>query len=421
MAFYHLRAKIHGRSAGKSAVACAAYRSGTKIEDERQGVLHDYTKKKGVIESGIEAPEGAAAWIKDRARLWNAIEKAENRKNSQLAREFEVNLPHELTPEQRRELLLTFVKDELVKRGMVADWAMHEPNRRGDQRAIHAHITTATRTVNAEGIGPKVREWNRREVLIEIREAWARHANLALEKAGYAERIDHRTLEAQGIDREPIQTKGVKLTNMERTEKWRAAALEINERRQKERGLSEQVDGITQNEMNALKHEKNCLNILAAAAADPAYIPEARKYIDALKGAIIKNEAKLLQPEIDKEIAAAKKALAEAEKKDRAFEKNRPYPELKKGFFESARDFDQRSRDAVWQWQNDRREIAEAVSSTSYTLRIASNPGLAEHRAEFFYNERPTYKPFRDAERTLGDLVDLSRDRQNERYRGIER
>ena len=99
MADYRLSSKIIKRSAGQSAVAAAAYRSGLIITDERTGVRHDYSRKSGVIHSGILAPANTPEWMHDRAKLWNAVEAIETRKNSQLSREIQLSLPHELTPE----------------------------------------------------------------------------------------------------------------------------------------------------------------------------------------------------------------------------------------------------------------------------------------------------------------------------------
>ena len=138
--------------------------------------------------------------MQDRAALWNAVEAAETRKNSQVAREIRVALPAELDHGQRVELVREFCQREFVARGMVADIALHAPGREGDDRNHHAHILLTTREIGPEGFGAKNRDWNAVEMLEGWREAWARDSNRALERCGHEERIDHRTLEAQRVE-----------------------------------------------------------------------------------------------------------------------------------------------------------------------------------------------------------------------------
>ncbi|MCR6662646.1 MAG: MobA/MobL family protein [Luteimonas sp.] len=199
MAIFHLSAQIIGRSNGRSATAAAAYRSGVRIADERTGEIHDFTRKSGVRESFIVAPESAPSWMLDRDRLWNAVEASERRKDSQLAREVEVSLPHELTAENRRNLLLGFVQDEFVSRGMIADVAMHAPSRAGDRRNEHAHIMLTLREIDGDGFGKKAREWNDSELVEQWRRAWAQRVNQALSDNQIAERVDHRSYERQAV------------------------------------------------------------------------------------------------------------------------------------------------------------------------------------------------------------------------------
>lgn len=200
MAIYHLRATMISRSAGRSATAAAAYRVGERIEDHRTGLTFDYRARGGVDHVETLAPANAPAWVQDRAALWNAVEAAETRKNSQVAREIRVALPAELDHGQRVELVREFCQREFVARGMVADIALHAPGREGDDRNHHAHILLTTREIGPEGFGAKNRDWNAVEKLEGWREAWARDSNRALERCGLDERIDHRTLEAQRIE-----------------------------------------------------------------------------------------------------------------------------------------------------------------------------------------------------------------------------
>jgi len=203
MALYHFSAKIVCRSRGQSAVAAAAYRARTRLLDERLAKCFDYSRRRGLVRSEILAPDNAPDWMRDREQLWNAVEKAERRKDSQLARSLDIALPHELSLDHNIELLRGFVQEQFVDRGMIADIAIHAPGGTGDTRNIHAHILLTTREIAGPGFGLKAREWNRDEELEHWREAWADHANRVLEREGIEERIDHRSLVDQGIDREP--------------------------------------------------------------------------------------------------------------------------------------------------------------------------------------------------------------------------
>ena len=205
MAIYHLSAKIVSRGKGQSVVAAAAYRASESLQDERYGMTHDYTRKEGVEHSEILLPEGAPEWMADRQRLWNQVEATEKRKDAQLARELEIGLPLELTHDENVELMRDFVRTHFVAKGMVADFSVHED----DPNNPHAHVLLTMREVTAEGFGKKVRSWNAKADLLKWREAWAETANEHLARAGHAIRIDHRTLEAQGIELEPGKKIGV--------------------------------------------------------------------------------------------------------------------------------------------------------------------------------------------------------------------
>jgi hypothetical protein len=197
MAIYHLRASMISRSQGRSATAASAYRVAERIEDRRTGLTFDYAARSGVDHTEILAPDHAPDWVRDRSELWNRVEESETRKNSQVAREVRVALPAELTHEARVELVREFVREQFVDRGMVADIALHAPGRAGDERNHHAHILLTTREIGPEGFTAKNRDWNAVEVLEGWREAWARDSNVALERAGIEDRVDHRTLVAQ--------------------------------------------------------------------------------------------------------------------------------------------------------------------------------------------------------------------------------
>lgn len=223
MAIFHLSVKPVSRSAGRSATAAAAYRAGKKgekIVDKRTGEIHDYTRKSGVESADIVLPDGAPEWATDRAKLWNAAELSEKRKDACVAREFEVALPAELSPVERRKLVLEFAKDMANREGCAVDVAIHAPGKEGDNRNHHAHILRTTRKVEADGLGAKLDTEQagrkRKDDLGQVRERWASLCNVALERAGHAERVDHRTLQAQGIDLVPTTHLGPAATAIER-------------------------------------------------------------------------------------------------------------------------------------------------------------------------------------------------------------
>ncbi|MEO1351897.1 MAG: MobQ family relaxase [Cyanobacteria bacterium J06635_15] len=211
MAIYSMSVKIVGRSAGRSAVSSAAYRSGSKMKDERYGEIYDFTRKGGVYGAEIIAPENAPDWVQNREQLWNEVERVERRKDSQLAREVLVSLPIELNNEQRQELTRRFVQEQFVNQGMIADIGYHK----FDSHNPHAHIMLTLRHIHENGFGKKNREWDKKQMLVRQRKAWATHANWALEQAGYQTRIDHRSLEAQGINRIPQPKLGPNVLQME--------------------------------------------------------------------------------------------------------------------------------------------------------------------------------------------------------------
>ncbi|MFT4075625.1 MAG: MobQ family relaxase [Asticcacaulis sp.] len=248
MAIYHLRLKVHSRDLGRAArpggatcrsvVAAAAYRSGERLYDARQGKWFEFDKP-DVIHTEIMSPvnQEVAPWVFDRQELWNRVEASEKRVDAQLAREVEITLPRELTKEQQVELVGRFVRDQFVSKGMVADVAIHRPLAADGLDQPHAHILLTLRRLDASSptgfAATKERDWNEREDIaravaearkrfndtglpadhaaLEAAEArrnvhvwrreWAAYANQALADAGSEARIDHRTLERQGIFR----------------------------------------------------------------------------------------------------------------------------------------------------------------------------------------------------------------------------
>ncbi|EIZ5240464.1 MobA/MobL family protein [Salmonella enterica] len=195
MAIFHMSAQTITRSKGHSSVAAAAYRHGEKLTDEHTGEIHDYSKKKGISDSVILIPERADQRFLKPEYLWNTIEKNEKRKDAQLAREFNIALPVEMTDEQKKALAIDFCNENFVKNGMIADIAFHKLD--SDNPHFHVMLTTRSLTPDGSGFGQKVREWNSKEQLEGWRKSWADTANEHMQRAGIDARIDHRSLKDQ--------------------------------------------------------------------------------------------------------------------------------------------------------------------------------------------------------------------------------
>ena len=208
MAFFHASINIISRGAGHSALAAAAYRAAENIG------IYQYANRRGVHGAEIMYPDNAPEWVKamSRAELWQSVEEAEKRKDAQLARAGDFALPRELSWEQNEELTRGFIKEFWTDRGMVCDVAYHIG--KNDENP-HIHPAAPLRRAEAEGWGKKERAWNDKAWLQAVREGWEKHVNAALERAGIDARIDHRSLAAQGIDREPQRHKGRYWTHLD--------------------------------------------------------------------------------------------------------------------------------------------------------------------------------------------------------------
>lgn len=250
MAIYHCSIKIIGRSSGKSAVAASAYRSGEKLMDDRTGLVHDFTKKRGVVFTEVALPAHAPPEYSDRNILWNAVEKAEKNSNAQLAREIEVALPKELSRECQIEIVKRYVQDNFVSLGMCADWALHD---KGDGNP-HAHIMLTMRGIKPDGswaqkekkvyaldedgnriplidpatgeqklgkrnekmwkrITVEANDWNDHSKAEIWRKSWADICN---EYLSVEQRIDHRSYKRQELDLEPTIHEGYRARKMEK-------------------------------------------------------------------------------------------------------------------------------------------------------------------------------------------------------------
>ena len=230
MAIYHCTTKTVNRSSGRTAVASMAYRAGEKLEDKRTGLTHDFTRKDGVAHTEIVSNLNIEI---DRSQLWNLAEQSENRKDARTAREWVIALPDELDADQRKDLAKAFATALVDRYGVIADLAIHEPSKGGNDKNHHAHIMLTTRkaeldpennltlTTKAEielsnakrkslGMGTTQDE------IKQIRETWANLANRALERAGIQEKIDHRSYADQNNGLQATIHEGTKVTQLRR-------------------------------------------------------------------------------------------------------------------------------------------------------------------------------------------------------------
>ena len=237
MAIYMATTKPISRSKGQSAVASASYRAGEKLQDERYGKTQNYTNRNGVMSKDIILPSHLKGQIEiDRNQLWNMAEHSEKKVNSRVAREWIVNLPHELDEKERKELAHEFSQALADKFGVIADCCIHEPTekeiaRGADPRNFHAHIMLTTRKAEIKNnilvLGQKsnceLSDTDRKKLglskakdeVTEIRLLWETMANEKLAEYGY-DLIDSRSYQSQGIELTPQFKMGKNATQMER-------------------------------------------------------------------------------------------------------------------------------------------------------------------------------------------------------------
>ena len=242
MSLFHFHVTQIKRSAGQSAVACAAYRAGERLKSEYYGEISDYTRKGGVVESGIMLPDYAPREYADRETLWNEVEKIEKGKKAQLAYSFDFALQNEFTMEENISLAKKFIREQFVERGMIADFAIHSPETNGIANP-HVHVMCPIRPIDENGEwGNKQKrvyeldqngnratdhngnyifsavtttDWGKPETLEHWRSEWARMCNEKFEEKQIADRIDYRSYERQGVDKIPTVHEGVAVRQME--------------------------------------------------------------------------------------------------------------------------------------------------------------------------------------------------------------
>lgn len=212
----HFDVQIVTRGQGQSVVAAAAYRSGEALYDEKTGKTFDYTRKEDIKYVEIATPDDAPAWANDRSALWNHVEASEKRKDARLARSIIAGLPRELDQEQNLALIRDFVQENLVSKGMIADFALHEADAGDGQKNPHVHILITLRPLEADGFGKKNREWDHKNTLLNWRNSWEAHTNKHLELAGRVERVSLKSYKAQGINKHPQVHLGEDAGNLEK-------------------------------------------------------------------------------------------------------------------------------------------------------------------------------------------------------------
>ena len=197
------------RTANRSATGAAAYRAGEQIRDERTGELHNHSRRTDVTHKEILLPAHLAAksldWARDRASLWNAVERAEARKNARVASEILVMLPAELPAARRLEMARALSQEVADHYKVVVDLAVHDPRSSADPRYFHAHLLMSTREITSTGFGaktgldldPRTRIRlglpNASQQFAAIRERWAALSNEALREANLDAGVDRRS------------------------------------------------------------------------------------------------------------------------------------------------------------------------------------------------------------------------------------
>ncbi|MCQ9339396.1 MobA/MobL family protein [Pediococcus pentosaceus] len=242
MAIFHMSFQNISAGKGRSAIAGAAYRSGEKLFDQKEGRSYFYARSV-TPESFILTPNNAPVWASDREKLWNEVERKDRRANSRYAKEFNVALPVELSEDEQKELLTKYVQENFVDEGMVADVAIH----RDHPDNPHAHVMLTNRPFNPDGTWglkskrenildengnktytgnsrfPRSRkvwlvDWDKKEKITEWRHNWAASVNQVLEQKNIPDRISEKSFIEQEIDDTPTQHEGINSKRHERKE-----------------------------------------------------------------------------------------------------------------------------------------------------------------------------------------------------------
>lgn len=342
MAQYHLSCSI--KSGPKSsAVASSAYISGEPLFDDMDGLTKKYMNTERILDSGgLVLPRNVPEGIHDRASLWNAIESLDGL-HGQYCRTWDIALPHELTLDQQRDLVLAFIDREFTSRGMIADWSIHDKDesKKSSQadHNIHVHIMTTMRPIvqdrsgawkfgkkwksvterdtsgNAICIGRDknghkrykkhnvpATDWNEKTTLRAIRKGWADAANAALQRAGSDARIDHRSNRERGLPHVPTIHLGPTAARMER-EGQRSQRGDYNRRvRAENKRLDEAL-----NQLKELKEELVVAEMPWALSDRLPWLFEVQERL--------KNKKEVLTESMQKKLPSDRKLIRWAEQK----------------------------------------------------------------------------------------------------------
>ncbi|MCZ8260602.1 MAG: Ti-type conjugative transfer relaxase TraA [Beijerinckiaceae bacterium] len=373
MAIYHLSMKPITRSSGRSAVAASAYRAGECLTNERDGLTHDYTRKSGIEHAEIVLPKGSTAeWARDRSALWNAAEAAEKRSDARVAREFEIALPHELSPEERLEATRAFAQVLADRYGTAVDFAVHSPNGETDIRNHHAHLMMSVRGLTETGLGEKTileREngWLLSRALPtsmmqlkDIRRDWEGIANEGLAQAGHDIRIDHRSHQDRGLEIEPTEHMGVYATQMERR------GMAVVRQRIDQRSAQSNAALIREKPeqvLSVITSEKSVFGRHDVARALHRYIDQPEAFQNAFTKVMASPALIELKPEARAEDCAITLARYST----------REMVETERGMAANAREMAGRADHAV-----DRRHLDAALSAFDRSIRVSAEQSLAK-------------------------------------------
>lgn len=361
MAIFHMSFSNISAGKGRSAIASAAYRSGEKLFDDKEGRSYFYARSV-MPESFILTPKNAPKWASDRQKLWNEVEKKDRKANSRYAKEFNVALPVELTNEEQKALITKFVQETFVDKGMVADVAIH----RDHEENPHAHVMLTNRPFNPDGSwglksktqyvldengkqlltkngNPKQRkiwlvDWDKPGKVEEWRHAWAEEVNSLFQAKGMPERISEKSYEEQGIEKTPTKHEGHNSQTKER-KAFNEAVKEQDRTKKQYQNNQEKInnqkhyDALSQhfsfNEKRLVKELSHELRTYVSLES----LDDKRRMLFNWKNSVLIKHA--VGEDVRKELLTINRQSQSLEKADRLLEKvtnrviERLYPELK--------------------------------------------------------------------------------------------
>ena len=361
MAIFHMSFSNISAGKGRSAIASAAYRSGEKLFDDKEGRSYFYARSV-MPESFILTPKNAPKWANDRQKLWNEVEKKDRKANSRYAKEFNVALPVELSEDEQKELLTKYVQENFVDQGMVADVAIH----RDHEENPHAHVMLTNRPFNPDGSwglksktqyvldkngkqlltkngNPKQRkiwlvDWDKPGKVEEWRHAWAEEVNSLFQAKGMPERISEKSYEEQGIEKTPTKHEGHNSQTKER-KAFNEAVKEQDRTKKQYQNNQEKInnqkhfDALSQhfsfNEKRLIKELSHELRTYVSLES----LDDKRRMLFNWKNSVLIKHA--VGEDIRKELLTINRQSQSLEKADRLLEKvtnrviERLYPELK--------------------------------------------------------------------------------------------